>query len=104
MLELRFLLGGEIGFGASGVGAGEGVDLCFLVGGQVFDFCKLGALELAFLIGFAGGAITFEVVATVDVIGARLGLGLFDELVLGDGRGVVFDEGDFFSFEKAGFG
>ena len=103
-LQLSFLLGGEVGFGACGVGAGEGVDLCFLVGCQAFDFCKLRALELPFLIGFAGGAIAFEVVATVDVIRTRLGLGLFDELGLGDGRGVVFDEGDFFPFEEAGFG
>ena len=101
---MRLLLGGEVANCSGGIGAGEGVEFGFLVGSETFDSGELGALELALLIRFAGSAIAFEVVATVDVVGARLGLGLFDELGLGDGRWIVFDEGDFFAFEKAGFG
>lgn len=95
---------GKVGFGPGGVGAGEGVEFGFLVGSEVLDSGEFGALELALLVGVSGGAVAFEVGSVEDFVSAGFGLGLFDDLLLGDGFSIEVDEGNFFAFEPAGFG
>lgn len=89
--------------GSARVGAREGVELGFLKSSEVCNFSKLGALQLALLIRFAGWAVAFEAVSSEDVVGARLGFGLFDDFGFGDGVLVEVDEGDFLAFQPAGF-
>lgn len=92
---------GEVGFGFGGIGAGVGVELCLLEGGEALNLIKARALQLAFLVGLSGRAVALEIGTSEHIVGTGLGFGLLDDLVFADGLFIKVNESDFLALEPA---